>query len=40
MYTNKLLYILVIVIISIAPAASEENIFYDLSSKEIEELAL
>lgn len=39
MNINKLLYLLVITIMLIAPAASEENIFYDLSSKEISELS-
>ncbi|WP_129596310.1 hypothetical protein [Methanohalophilus profundi] len=39
MNIKKLLCLLVIVIISIIPAASEENIFYDLSSKEISELS-
>lgn len=39
MNINKLLYLLVIANMLIVPAASEENVFYDLSSKEISELS-
>lgn len=39
MTNYKLLYLLVITIMFISPAASDENIFYDLSSKEISELS-